>query len=93
MSRRRRSSIAAVSCGAPRAKPVAPNSRPSGATSRPKADAFIHGQRPWPSAAGVSGVQFKSRPIMKNRNEEVSLMKQNLQSFSISFLIKFRKDG
>jgi hypothetical protein len=42
-----------MSCGAPRAKPVAPTSRPSGATSRPKAGAFIHGQRPWPSAAGV----------------------------------------
>jgi tetratricopeptide (TPR) repeat protein len=39
--------------GAPRAKPVAPNERPSGATSRPRAGAFIHGQRPWLSAAGV----------------------------------------
>jgi hypothetical protein len=33
--------------------PVAPNERPSGATSRPRAGAFIHGQRPWLSAAGV----------------------------------------
>jgi hypothetical protein len=27
--------------------------RPSGATSRPNTGAFIQGQRPWPSAAGV----------------------------------------
>jgi len=32
---------------------VPPNERPSGATSRPRAGAFIHGQRPWLSAAGV----------------------------------------
>jgi len=47
--------------GAPRAKPVAPDQRPSGATSpaelgtsRPKVGVFIHGQRPWLSAAGVN---------------------------------------
>ena len=55
-----------LGCGAPRAKPlparrsafrhagVAPDSRPSGATSRPKVGAFIYGQRPWLSAAGVN---------------------------------------
>ena len=30
------------------------SSRPSGATSRPNAGAFIHGQSLWPSAAGVT---------------------------------------
>jgi cold-inducible RNA-binding protein len=30
-----------------------PNQRPCGATSRPKDGAFIHGRRPWLSAAGV----------------------------------------
>jgi len=33
--------------------PWHPTSRPSGATSRPNAGALIHGQSPWPSAAGV----------------------------------------
>jgi hypothetical protein len=33
---------------------VAPDYRPSGATSRPKVGASIHGQRPWLSAAGVT---------------------------------------
>jgi hypothetical protein len=45
-------------CGAPRAKPVAPTLRPGGATSRPKAGPFIHGQRPWLSAAGVNESQI-----------------------------------
>ena len=39
--------------GVPGAKPVAPDQRQTGATSRPKVGAFIHGQRPWLSAAGV----------------------------------------
>ena len=34
--------------------PWHPSSRPSGATSRPNAGAFIHGQSPWLSAAGVN---------------------------------------
>ena len=33
--------------------PLHPSLRPSGATSRPNAGAFIHGHSPWPSAAGV----------------------------------------
>jgi hypothetical protein len=37
-----------------RHSPWHPSSRPSGATSRPNAGAFIHGQSPWPSAAGVN---------------------------------------
>jgi len=55
-----------LGCGAPSAKPVparrsafrhagvAPDSRPAWATSRPKFGAFIQGQRPWLSAAGVN---------------------------------------
>jgi len=55
-----------LGCGAPRAKPVparrsafrhagvASDSRSIGATSRPKVGAFIHGQRPWLSAAGIN---------------------------------------
>jgi uncharacterized protein len=35
--------------------PWYPTPRPSGATSRPNAGALIHGQRPWPSAAGGKG--------------------------------------
>ena len=40
--------------------PWHPTSRPSGATSRPNAGAFIHGQSPWPSAAGVNSPYFSS---------------------------------
>jgi len=46
--------------GAPRAKPVAPDERPCGATPRPKVHAFIRGQRPWLSAAGVKNRSVKS---------------------------------
>jgi len=48
--------------------PWHPTSRPSGATSRPNAGAFIHGQRPWPSAAGVD---FFSMAYEMNRDEFV----------------------
>ena len=43
-----------LGCGVPRAKPLTPDSRPSGATSRPKVGASIPSQRPWLSAAGVN---------------------------------------
>jgi hypothetical protein len=49
----------AKECGTPRAESVALDWHPCGATSRPKVGAFVHGQRPWLSAAGVNVQDFR----------------------------------
>jgi len=58
--------------------PWHPTSLPSGATSRPNAGAFIHGQSPWPSAAGVIFIKIQcspyfnplGTPVEKERSKE-----------------------
>ena len=52
----------------PTGKARGPTLRPGGATSRPKAGAFIHGQRPWLSAAGVKSIpSFPFSPAYRRR--------------------------
>jgi hypothetical protein len=57
--------------------PWHPSSRPSGATSRPNAGAFIHGQSPWPSAAGVNPFQI-IHPFPKGQGEYLFHFKEGL---------------
>ena len=62
--------------------PWHPTSRSSGATSRPNACAFIHGQSPWPSAAGVNTIFDRST------RKEMTLYAYVIMSNHIHILIK-----